>query len=103
MQQIADRFAGGRVPIVSEPQTTVTGSHDPRHLSGRWGVDLAPFFVAHVECMTVSMAYDPAVTKAPVFYLVLTREPLSSHVTLAEFAQANASRTSCDGFAFDER
>jgi|GEM_PF-3185143 len=103
IQQIADRFASGRVPAVSEPQTTVTGSHNARNLSGRWGVDLAPFFVAHVECMTVSMAYDPAVTKAPVFYFVLTRAPLTSRMTLAEFARAHASRTSCDGFAFDER
>ncbi|MEO7735746.1 MAG: hypothetical protein ABIY55_32625 [Kofleriaceae bacterium] len=98
LRAVAARFAGGGVPTVSEPQTTVTGSHDRRNLSGRWGIDLAPFFVAHVECMTVSMAYDPAATVAPVFYFVLTRSPEHSRTTLAEFAQANAGRASCDGF-----
>jgi hypothetical protein len=101
MKAIAARFAGAPVPRTPEPQTTVTGSHDKRYLSGRWGVDLAPFFVAHVECVTVSMAYDPAATVAPVFYFVLGRTAPPGHPTLAEFAQANAGRTSCAGFASD--
>jgi hypothetical protein len=36
---------------------------------------------------------------APVFYFVLSPTPVTGHQTLAEFAVANARRTSCEGFA----
>jgi hypothetical protein len=79
----------------------VTGARDKQALSGRWGVDLTPFYVAHVECVPVSVAYDPTTTRGAVFYFVLSRTPLAGRATLAEFARANKQRTSCEGFAYN--
>ncbi len=101
VRAIAARFEHEPLPTAPRLQTTVTGSHDKRFLSGRWGVDLTSFYVAHVECATISVAYDPTATLAPVFYFVLSRTPVTSHPTLAEFAVANSHRTSCEGFAPD--
>jgi hypothetical protein len=101
IRAIAERFEHEPLPTVPRSQTTVTGSHDPRGLSGRWGVDVAPFYVAHVECVPVSVAYDPTATVGAVFYFVLSRSPVASHTTLAEFARANKDRGSCDGFPRD--
>ena len=78
----------------------MTGGQDRSTLSGRWGVDLAPFYVAHVECVTASVAYDPTRTVGAAFYFVLTRAQLPGRLTLAEFALANQKRTSCDGFVY---
>jgi hypothetical protein len=100
IRAIAARFAHEPLPTAPRPQTTVTGSRDRRLLSGRWGVDLTPLHVAHVECVTVSVAHDPTATVAPVFYFVLSRGPVPGRLTLAEFARAHAHRTSCDGFVY---
>lgn len=99
VRAIAARFEHEPLPTAPRPQTTVIGSHDKRFLSGRWGVDLTSFYVAHVECATISVAYNPRATMAPVFYFVLSRAPVAGHPTLAEFAVANTHRTSCEGFA----
>ena len=96
---IAKRFEHEPVPAAPMPQTTASGSHDRLALSSRWGVDLAPFYVAHVECVPVSVATDPTNVVNAVFYFVLTREPRFGHTTLAEFARANQDRKSCDGFS----
>jgi hypothetical protein len=95
---IADRFEHAPVPPAPQPQTSVTGSHDPDDLIGRWGVDLASFYVAHVECVPVSVAYDPTSTRGAVFYFVLSRTPLPERTTLAAFARANNGRETCTGF-----
>ncbi|HEY0986247.1 MAG TPA: hypothetical protein VGD80_04310 [Kofleriaceae bacterium] len=97
---IARRFEREPLPHAPRPQTSVTGSQDRSALSGRWGVDLAPFYVAHVECVTASVAYDPTRTVGAAFYFVLTRAQLPGRLTLAEFALANQKRTSCDGFVY---
>ncbi len=101
IRAIAARFEHEPIPTAPQPQTTTTGSHDLPTLSTRWGIDLAPFFVAHVECAPVSVAYNPTKTVGAMFYFVLTREPRFSHTTLAEFARANKDRDSCDGFTSD--
>jgi hypothetical protein len=98
---IAARFEHEPIPTAPQAQTTVTGSRDLPSLSSRWGIDLAPFYVAHVECAPVSVAYNPTKTVGAVFYFVLTREPRVGHTTLAEFARANKDRDSCDGFQSD--
>ncbi len=75
------------------------GSTPPPHMtSGRWGVDLSSFYVAHVECVMVSVAYNPAETLGPVQYFVLSRVPAGDGppLTLAEFARRNAGRESCN-------
>jgi hypothetical protein len=61
-------------------------------------VDLAPFYVAHVECVMVSVAYDPSATVGPVFYFVLSRAPAAGRTTFAEFAVANEGYSSCEAF-----
>lgn len=100
VRSIARRFE--REPLTTAPrlQTTVTGSQDRSAISGRWGVDLTSFTVARVECVTTSMAYDPTTTVAAAYYFVLTRARLPGKMTLAEFALANKTRTSCDGFTY---
>jgi hypothetical protein len=97
---IARRFE--REPLSSAPrlQATVTGARDASSLSGRWGVDLSSFSVAHVECITVSVAYDPTRIRDAAYYFVLTRARMPGRATLAEFAVANRARTSCDGFQY---
>lgn len=97
---IARRFEREPLPSAPRPQTTVTGGQDRASLSGRWGVDLAAFYVAHVECVTASVAYDPTRTVGAAYYFVLTRARLPGRSTLAEFALANQTRTSCGGFAY---
>ncbi len=78
-------------------RSAMGGSAPPPHMtSGRWGVDLSSFYVAHVDCVMVSVAYNPAVTQGPVQYFVLSRAPAGDRPTLAEFAQRNAGRESCD-------
>jgi hypothetical protein len=75
------------------------GSAPPPHMtSGRWGVDLSSFYVAHVECVMVSVATNPKETIGPVQYFVLSRAPAGdrAQLTLAEFAMRNAGRESCD-------
>jgi hypothetical protein len=75
------------------------GSAPPAHMtSGRWGVDLSSFYVAHVECVMVSVATNPKETIGPVQYFVLSRAPAGDRapLTLAEFAMRNAGRESCD-------
>ena len=75
------------------------GSAPPPHMtSGRWGVDLSSFYVAHVECVMVSVATNPKETIGPVQYFVLSRAPAGERapLTLAEFAMRNAGRESCD-------
>ena len=101
IRAIAARFDREPIPTASRPQTTVTGSHDLPSRTSRWGVDLAPFYVAHVECVPVSVATNPTKTVGAVFYFVLTKAPRTSHTTLAEFARANKDRDTCDGFASD--
>jgi hypothetical protein len=98
IRAIAARFEREPLPTAPRSQTTVSGSHDKDALSGRWGVDVTPFYVAHVECTAVSVAYDPAATVGAVFYLVLSRAPVSGRTTLAEFALANRGTRSCEGF-----
>jgi hypothetical protein len=102
LRAIATRFRAEPLPTAPQLQTTVTGSRDRGGLSVRWGVDLASFHVAHVECVMVSVAYDPSVTVGPVFYFVLSRAPIAGRSTLAAFALANASHSSCDAFDRDE-
>jgi hypothetical protein len=97
---IARRFDREPLPHAPRLQTTVTGSQDPSSLSGRWGVDLSSFYVAHVECLTVSVAYDPTRIRDAAYYFVLTRAQLPGRVTLAEFAVANRARSSCEGFQY---
>lgn len=98
LRSIAKRFEHEAVPAAPVPQTTVSGDHDRQSLASRWGIDLAPFYVAHVECVPVSVATNPTKVVDAVFYFVLTREPRFGHMTLAEFARANKDRDSCDGF-----
>lgn len=95
LRGIASRFR--REPVTTEPrlQTSVTGLRDLEALSRRWGVDLASFHVAHVECVMVSVATRPSVTEGPVHYFVLSRAALPGRPTLAEFALENARREAC--------
>lgn len=97
LRRIAQRFKNEPLPGVPRLQTTVLGSHDREALSGRWGVDLAAFYVAHVECVMVAVAYNASETIGPVDYFVLSRAPLGNRPTLAEYALANANRDSCEG------
>jgi hypothetical protein len=98
VRAIARRFEHEPLPTAPRLQTSVTGAQDRASLSGRWGVDLTSFIVARVECVTASMAYDPTTTVGAAYYFVLTRAPIPGRMTLAEFALANKTRTSCDGF-----
>jgi len=96
LRAVASRFEHASLPTAPHHRTTVTGSQDPENLSERWGVDLAPFYVAHAECVMASVAYDPSVTVGPVFYFVLTRAPSAAgRMSLAQFALATRNATSC--------
>lgn len=95
MERVAKRFRQRPLPPGPQMGTTVTGSQDPEARAARWGVDLASFHVVHVECVPVSVAYAPHLTRGAVHYLVLSRRPVPSTPTLAEFALAHAGRP-CD-------
>jgi hypothetical protein len=97
LRQIASRFEHEPLPSVPRPQTTVIGSHDPNALEARWGVDLASFYVAHVECVMMSTVSHPTAEVGPVRYFVLSRQLVAGSPTLAAYALANATRASCEG------
>ena len=63
---------------------------------GALPVVISSFYVAHVECVMVSVAYKPSETRGPVQYFVLSRAPIPDRPTLAEFAVRNSVRESCD-------
>jgi hypothetical protein len=93
LRGIARRSQGGGPAL---PVKEAAGERSPSLASGRWGIDLSSFYVAHVECVMVSVAYKPSETVGPVQYFVLSRAPVPDRPTLAEFAVRNASRESCD-------
>jgi hypothetical protein len=95
MTKLLTRLSRDALPQAPVPRTSLFGGRDPRALSVRWGVDVASFTVAHYECLMVSVATKPSVTRGPVYYFVLGRTRVPGRPTLAEFARANGSRPQC--------
>jgi hypothetical protein len=96
IRAIAKRFKDAPLPTTPLRHATVGGPAEGVALTRRWGVDVTPYSVAHVECVMVSVAYAPGKTEGPVYYFVLSRTPMEGRPTLAEFALAHDGRESCE-------